>query len=169
MGIGATFEGLPKWLIALVSSAAPTIGAVVIWFWTDFNKFRDQQVQEKQIVIAQALDADAALDPYLVKYKDLILGKAIATEKDFDGFSEALRLSHQRAFDLKSRYSTLNGPFNEYSGTLVGLRQSINNLDGPADGKKYLLALSRYLIAQSKWKESVYQAKSSYAQLFSFR
>ncbi|WP_162559786.1 hypothetical protein [Methylobacterium radiodurans] len=169
MSISSLIEKAPKWVIAIVSSVATTGAGIVTWFWTDYGTFRSAQNEINKTAAEQSIAADASLDQYIVKFKNLVIGKSEVTDKDRDEFSDAIRAAQAKAFELKNRYPSLVSYYDAYTNSLVGLKQSLNNLTGPLDGKKYVMALSRYFVAQQAWREEVSRAQSSYWRTFAFR
>lgn len=169
MGILSKISALPQWATALISSAGGVSAAVMTWFWSDYNNFRNEQNGINKAIAEQSIKADADLDPFIVKFKNLVIGKGEVTDKDRDEFAEALRASQGHAADLKNRYPSLQAPFEVYTTALVGLKTSLNNLNGPLDGKKYVTALGKYFIAQSKWREEVTKVQTAYWRSFAFR
>lgn len=169
MGIISAISALPKWATALISSAGTVAATVTAWFWSDYTTFRQSQNDINKTVAEQSIKADTDLDPFIVKFKNLVVSKGEVTDKDRDDFADALRASQGHAADLKNRYPSLQEPFDAYTSALVGLKQSLSNLNGPLDGKKYVTALGRYFVAQSKWRQEVTRVQSTYWRSFAFR
>ncbi|MCJ2087788.1 hypothetical protein MKK88_17635 [Methylobacterium sp. E-005] len=169
MSILSKISALPQWATALISSAGGVAAAVTTWFWSDYTTFRNAQNEINKSTAEQSIKSDSDLDPFIVKFKNLVVGKGEVTDKDRDEFTDALRLSQSHAADLKNRYPSLQAPFETYTTSLVGLKQSLSNLNGPIDGKKYVTALGRYFVAQAKWRQEVTRAQTAYWRSFAFR
>ena len=127
---------------------------------TDFSNFRtaNREFLKGQAEASQQADQD--LINILRKFSDKARGRASTTDDDLKKLKENVGKSFLVASSLSERMPALKDDFTHYADALVQVQKSAEKLNGPADGKPFVEAISNYADKRDAFKRNVSSLQS---------
>lgn len=155
-----------KWL---GKAAFPAVTAVLGFMAHDFVDFRNKQIDATRVAIEQSRTANDAIHNFLSKYANIALKGGAISDADRTAFSEALNKAYSQAHRVSLRVPAIESTLSEYDAALVALKQASDELKGPASGRAFVEATSRYLAAEAAMEKASERHQQNYLTLYVMR
>ncbi|GEM_PF-4628234 len=129
-------------------------GGLIGWF---ANQYMDHRTANK---VAIGLNYDqfnvvsSELEKSLKQFADIANGKKSKTDEDVELLQSRLLSALSVVEDLQRRIGVDEGILDNFRSAAVDLKQASNDVTGPLDAKKLVVAVNDYLVAEKKIKNA---------------